>query len=825
MSTSVLPKMGEIEAEIMSKLKSLNGKNLLMFLNKQHKTILSLNSEPVKLRLVQIFSESSDFEIKTSVGVMLGLQFPCSNIQKVLPFLGNSSMCLLKKALFQVIIFCCLINFVNCENNVLVDNDNGIFFSDTTNFYKISCNMYQKNTYMLTEQTSLKNFSKFLDDLKDLNEKIAIFLQYSPENNFCQDYIGQSQEKISDIDEELSKNYTFTYNMNHLEYSQKQKQFISFIINNKCYFSYNFKKLSEIKSLELNFYNLKYENVNNTYFNSNLFSENKLSHKKNCISWGSVTSNFIRGYYMRSSKLSGCIRKCQSTSQCFIYEYNYSNNECKLFKQGAIVTYGNKANIFKVFGEIECRLVYDMEEPLLKYNNSLEQISKFCHFIETRNQVNFKCENFFDYLEKPLKTLEDLIQKFTSKIHQQFDFQTQNFDKSKRSLSLITTFMKASKIILPIIESGKIAEIINIRKYLGLLKNTSLNNILNWFQTLGIKSSFGKQTDYFSINLFSRLKDKYFLEPYNYQLFHYFENVKKLQNKIYAEIDRISLIMNYPNATDKNLPSNFIYSRYIKSENIMSHFIFQNFSRNYEKIVLLIPKENINILESWSLGKLNSNVSNSKCLTQALTTGTSKNCQKIQNIKTLESDIYQVSLDLNKFKLGILIINKPGILQISCSNFNRLDNIIELTIIMYDMSCSLFFNHINIIKPQTIESFIVSKILYSGKFIKKLDYYSNLTKVIQDQGFQRIISNITYDSIISKVTDTLIPGININDFTQYLIMGLFMFGYLLRKVYFTYFQQVKGEEITNCQTPKITEIEEIPLVSSCQNKIIFSKDQ
>ena len=164
-------------------------------------------------------------------------------------------------------------------------------------------------------------------------------------------------------------------------------------------------------------------------------------------------------------------------------------------------------------------------------------------------------------------------------------------------------------------------------------------------------------------------------------------------------------------------------------------------------------------------------------------------------------------------------------MQISCSNFNRLDNIIELTIIMYDMSCSLFFNHINIIKPQTIESFIVSKILYSGKFIKKLDYYSNLTKVIQDQGFQRIISNITYDSIISKVTDTLIPGININDFTQYLIMGLFMFGYLLRKVYFTYFQQVKGEEITNCQTPKITEIEEIPLVSSCQNKIIFSKDQ
>ena len=801
------------------KLQNLENHNLVNFLNKHQDQIVKMNDNAINRKLVNLSQTSTNAEIKACVGQLL--QLPSSNLclGKTLPFMAISSSKLLKKSLIQVIIFLFLFSGVN-STETSQDEKPKVFFEDTSNYFKISSYVYQKETFMIKDIYSLKNFSSFENKLQNLKKKIDIFYQFSQNNAFCYDYMENIfQNDISDLSEIWNKSLnslSSLQSLNHIENNVNRKNFVSYANKSQCWYTFGFHKLSEIKSFQLDTNLLKMD-TNMTYLEHNLFSINKLSRYTKCINYGKVltSDHFLKGVHTPISKLAGCIRHCLSTKLCRVYTFDFKSNHCYLYKQGVKITVGKLKGDMSIFGKAECRLNYDIFEPQIKFEGKLNPLSFHCNFTERYNNILYNCPNFYRSLLKPIENVQLHSTKFLQFLHQNLDFTTQ---KQKRSLQML---FKASKIILPLINTEKISQVLNIKSMLGTFMNADLTNIKDWFLKLGIKSSFSQENNFFSVNLFSDLKEDFILEPFNYQLFSFFEDLKNIQKSVYEEIERVSSLVNFGNSTKKNLPQNFIYSRYIQNDFLKTISIYQNFSRSVSKSVLLIPKGKIHDLSQWSLGKLNNNFSESKCLIQAFKGQLEKNCQKPQNIKLLQMNIFHVSLDLEKFKLSILIINKNSVVQIGCSNFNKIYSISQLHIFALDESCNVYVDNVLILKSRSVENFLLPELLFWGKFISKLDTFSNITEIMRSKGFQ---NNIT-DSVLSKLSQQfLIPGIqmNTNDFTQYCVIGFMILGYVAKWVYQSYSQQISKEK------GKITEIDEVnletvPLMSLGQNKTISSK--
>ena len=808
---------------IPSKLSNMPELDQLNFIRIHQQQIKKTLSNETKNYLTTLLCRISDLRLKVLICQILDIKQPNLPLIKCATFFDYKNSEIIHQQLLKVIFILYFVSF--CGVNSEIVNSSTIEFQESDHFFKISTVLYDKNTFMLSENYHLKNFTNLSSNLKSFRNNIQNFKEFNEQNYFCYSFNDETNMKnITDVALILGNKtrQNYIYSLNHIERNTANKQFVSYALNNRCYYTYSLPALGKLKSFELN-PKLLLKDVNSTYFENNIFSQNTLTKETNCINYGMVSqkSNRIVGYYMRKSKLAGCIRKCLSTVNCRIYEYNFVTTGCQLFRQNSNVIWGRIDMKPITVGKVECRLIYDQYDPSLLYQKSLQNINGYCNFTENFHQIKYNCLDYYNFLDKPLKDLEIKSQEFLLQIHKNFDFEKKS-QKQKRNTSFFPQVLKyAPQIIMKMIESQQISEVINVKKYLGIFKDVSLQKIRDWFRQIGIHSSLSKENNFISLNLYSQMENQFYLEPFNHKLYHFFKNLKNLQNSIFSEMGVILNGLNYPNKTGKFLPENFVFNRYINEDKIQSMFIYQNYSIGTERDVLLIPKSNWENTDNWQTGILNKNSSNSRCIINALTQTITRNCKKPQSIKILQQDIFYVTINKNKFRIAILLVNKKGIIQLSCQNSNRIFTINQLYILAFDLSCDVYFNNMNLLKAQTFENYIKPRILHTGKFLQRTDLLFNTTQIFNKHLFEQLVGK----EITSKLAQQLLSGLNLNttDLIQYCCIGFMFIAYFMKMIYFQYFPKMKKnnkEKKIVCGIEESMPLKSMPLktFSSLRNK-------
>ena len=451
---------------------------------------------------------------------------------------------------------------------------------------------------------------------------------------------------------------------------------------------------------------------------------------------------------------------------------------------------------------------------MIIYNASLTNINKHCLYTEKFNTINYRCLNYYNFLDEPIQKLKQETNEFLQNLNDKFNYVNQN--KQKRSTAPLLKSIQS--MILPIMNSVQLNKIINVKKYFGIFKNISLMNIRDWFRNMGIVSSLSTNVNYVSLKLYSQMTDEFSIDPFNYQLYHYYQNIQKLQKSIYAKMEIILEKLNYPNSKKFNLPENYVFNRYVQNEKIRSIFLFQNYTLSFEKTILLIPKNYFHNIQKWQIGRLTNNITDSKCIVQALQEKVTNECQKPEFIKELQDNIFLVRINRIKFKQLILTVNKPGVLQISCKQYNRLFSIAQLYIFSLDQSCTVFYNNIRLIRADSVENFVSPELLYRGKFIPKTETYSNITisQFVNKTSFKNILWNVTDQTVMSRLSENYLNGLDINttDLTQYSLLGFIILGYISKWIYEKYQIFAKSQNKNGNKEATICGLEEtMPLKS------------
>ena len=65
-----------------------------------------------------------------------------------------------------------------------------------------------------------------------------------------------------------------------------------------------------------------------------------------------------------------------------------------------------KNSKLSVVGVTECKLIFDQWDPMILYNASLTNINKHCLYTEKFNTINYRCLNYYNFLDEPIQKLK-----------------------------------------------------------------------------------------------------------------------------------------------------------------------------------------------------------------------------------------------------------------------------------------------------------------------------------------------------------------------------------------------------------------------------------
>ena len=654
------------------------------------------------------------------------------------------------------------------ENNI--DNNIHEMFVNRTATLKLLHPISRLQVMTFSESHDLGNFDRIAATIDSLIATAKSLADYSVENKYCSTRRATHAPAESSATIESSKlKPEIAYALPHLEITSDFYKFESFAKDGKCFFRMNpdiagiLGDYTQFKYVDLR-YNWKWakERPVFDYAEQNVEVEErtKNSNRGVCKFYDFAytrNKNTMKSYYqlvhMPTTKLMGCMIKCNQQSQCLYSVYNHKYKTCKLFARvlqehefDVITKTNHWYENYDTIASAECSpTVVDRARAYLMSNGTMINLMDLCEYIDNDDHQNmqYQCTAFYEPVIQELRQQKELLLNYKEELKKKFTpvlrtspTDTEDDENESDQPSKTRTKRGALGVILPFILQvarmiGKNYDrIIPITAQVTKFMDVTMPKIKNEIIKDGFKANINSDISYYAIEKPEKVQIQNFFDfKFDSRLIDFHQRLNKSFSETYEEIDKFRKLLEDSTPVVNHIPGGeYLFTRYFSEEEgaLIRNFIYTTYSYNPYRLMISIPYDPSILQEqTWSV---NSEKVVGNCISKQhdapevkqIFDGVETKCLSPNAVKTRISDeIFLLTVKDKLFFSNILVVNSlESAIRIVCPDKESFYPVHGFTIIAAGGHCHIYRGNALITPAEEGTSMIQTRKIWENDFIK-----------------------------------------------------------------------------------------------------------
>ena len=652
-----------------------------------------------------------------------------------------------------------------------IDNNIHEMFVNRSMTLKLLHPISRLQVMTFSESHDLGNFDRIAANIDSLIATAKSLADYSVENKFCSTRRTTHAPAESSATIESSKLKPDTaYALPHLEITSDFYKFESFAKNGKCFFRMNpdvagiLGDYTQFRYVDLR-YNWKWarERPVFDYAERNVEVEERTKYSRGVCKFYDFAytrnKNTMKSYYqlvhMPTTKLMGCMIKCNQQSQCLYSVYNHKFKTCKLFARvlqehefDVITKTNHWYENYDTIASAECSpTVVNRARAYLMSNGTMVNLMDLCEYIDNdeHQDMQYQCSAFYEPVIQELQQQKDILLNYKEELKKKFTpvlrtnpEDTGDDDEGSDQSSKTREKRGALGVILPFILQvarmiGKNYDrIIPITAQVTKFMDVTMPKIKNEIVKDGFKANINSDISYYAIEKPEKVQIQNFFDfKFDTRLIDFHRRLNKSFSETYEEIDKFRKLLDDSTPVVNNIPNGeYLFTRYFAEEEgaLIRNFIYTTYSYNPYRLMISIPYDPSILQEqTWSV---NSEKVVGNCISKRhdaleikqIFDGVETKCLSPNAVKTRISDeIFLLTVKDKLFFSNILVVNSlESAIRIVCPDKESFYPVHGFAIIAAGGHCHIYRGNALITPAEEGTSMIQTRNIWENNFIKPI---------------------------------------------------------------------------------------------------------
>ena len=651
-----------------------------------------------------------------------------------------------------------------------IDNNIHKMFVNRSATLKLLHPISRLQVMTFSESHDMGNFERIAATIDSLIATAKSLADYSVENKFCSTRRTLHAPAESSATIESSKlKPEISYALPHLEITSDFYKFESFAKNGTCFFRMNpdvagiLGDYTQFRWIEQ--YNWKWSKEKPVfdYAERGVRVEERTKYSRGVCKFYDFAytknKNTMNSYYqlvhMPTTRLMGCMIKCNQQSHCLYSVYNHKHRTCKLFARviqehefDVITLYNHWYENYETIASAECSpTVVERARAYLMSNGTMVNLMDLCEYIDNdyHQDMQYQCSAFYEPVIQELQQQKHLLINYKEELKKKFTpvikaspESTGDDDEELDQPSKTREKRGALGVILPFILQvarmiGKNYDrIIPITAQVTKFMDVTMPKIKNQIVKDGFKANINSDISYYAIEKPEKVQIQNFFDfKFDTRLIDFHQRLNRSFSETYEEIDKFRKLLEDSTPVVNHIPGGeYLFTRYFSEEEgaLIRNFIYTTYSYNPYRLMISIPYDPSILQEqTWSV---NSEKVVGNCISERndalevkqIFDGVETKCLSPNAVKTRISDeIFLLTVKDKLFFSNILVVNSlESAIRIVCPDKESFYPIHGFAIIAAGGHCHIFRNNALITPAGEGTSMIQTRNIWENDFIKPI---------------------------------------------------------------------------------------------------------